>query len=71
MNAWRSPRQVLAEFREDWASAGEALERNRRRNARERARAEAAPQEPAEADEAAIAATATIAGAVANIIVNQ
>lgn len=65
------PRKLLADFREDWAAADEVLERHRRRNARERARADAVPQEPVDADEAAIAATATIAGAVANIIVNQ
>lgn len=71
MNAWRSPRRLLAEFREDWAAADEALERNRRRRSRKQAQAE--PEAPAQtdADAVAIANTATIAGNVANHIVHQ
>ena len=68
--ARRGLRRRLAEFREDWAAAGEALERNRKRAARERVRADAVRREPADADAVAIANTATIAGNVANHVVN-
>lgn len=64
----RGPRRLLAEFRENWAASGEALERNRQRNARKRVQPTTTSQEPDDADAAAIAATT---GAIAAIIVNQ
>uniref|UniRef100_UPI003F491733 hypothetical protein n=1 Tax=Amycolatopsis sp. CA-096443 TaxID=3239919 RepID=UPI003F491733 len=64
----RSPRKVLARFREDWAASGEALERHRKRTARQ---VPAPADSPTPEDETAIAAAAAIAGNVANAVAHH
>lgn len=60
---------MLKKFREEWKAAGEALDRNAARRAKTKAKAAPVRQDDAAAVTAAN--TATIAGNVANTIVNQ
>jgi len=62
---------VFEKFRDEWKAAGEALDRNEARRAR--AEAKAPKPQPQSDDTAAVVAanTATIAGNVANSVVNQ
>lgn len=57
-----SLRKWIKTFREDWAAAGEALDRNERARARRRA---AAPQPPQDGAAAATGSLAAAAGAQA------
>jgi hypothetical protein len=60
-----SLRKWIKEFREDWAAAGEALDRNERARARRRAAAPQAPQDDAAAAAGGLAAAAGAAAAQA------
>ncbi|MEV8480371.1 hypothetical protein [Streptomyces sp. NPDC051173] len=65
-------RRRLQQLREEWAAAGEALDRNDRARARRRSQPTAAATAPEyTAADVAVMNTATIAGVVANFVVNS
>ncbi|RSD26436.1 hypothetical protein [Amycolatopsis eburnea] len=62
----------LQQLREEWAAAGEALERNDRARSRRRSEPTAAAAGPeCTAADVTVMNTATIAGVVANFVVNS